>query len=52
MEQHLKSINLKYKSIFLDNDKYENEELPIYHVHGFIPKDIDLKSDILLNKWI
>lgn len=45
MEQHLKSINLKYKSIFLDNDKYENEELPIYHVHGFIPKDIDLKSD-------
>jgi hypothetical protein len=29
----------------LDNDKYENEELPIYHVHGFIPKDIDLKSD-------
>ncbi|WP_171496093.1 SIR2 family protein, partial [Acinetobacter oleivorans] len=39
IEQHLETINLKYKSIFLDNDKYENEELPIYHVHGYIPKN-------------
>lgn len=44
-EQHLDSINLKYRSIFLDNDNYSNEELPIYHVHGFIPQNIELSND-------
>lgn len=45
IEQHLETINLKYKSVFLDNDKYENEQLPIYHVHGYIPNDIDFQND-------
>jgi NAD-dependent SIR2 family protein deacetylase len=45
IEQHLETINLKYKSIFLDNDKYENEELPIYHVHGYIPRNTNLKNN-------
>ncbi|AYA04081.1 hypothetical protein BEN74_15585 [Acinetobacter sp. WCHAc010034] len=44
IEIHLDSLNLKYKSIFLDNIKYQNEELPIYHVHGYIPKDIKLEE--------
>ena len=42
IEIHLDRLNLKYKSIFLDNVKYQNEELPIYHVHGYIPQNIDL----------
>lgn len=45
VEQHLDNANLKYRSIFLDNDKYSNEELPIYHVHGFIPQNIELDND-------
>lgn len=44
IEMHLDEQKLKYKSIFLDNIKYQNEELPIYHVHGYIPKDLDLKK--------
>lgn len=45
VEQHLYNINLKYKSIYLDNNKYSNEQLPIYHVHGFIPENIELEND-------
>ena len=45
IEQHLSNSNLKFRSIFLDNDKYSNEELPLYHVHGFIPENIELEND-------
>lgn len=44
IEMHLDRLDLKYKSIFLDNVKYQNEELPIYHVHGFIPQNINLSK--------
>ncbi|MEO4177586.1 SIR2 family protein [Acinetobacter pittii] len=48
LEQHFQSQNLKYKSIYHHNPTYTNEELPIFHVHGFIPevsknyKDLEL----------
>lgn len=38
LEQHFEKNNLKYKSIYYQNATYTNEELPIYHVHGFIPE--------------
>lgn len=50
IEQHLNNSNLKFRSIFLDNDKYSNEELPLYHVHGFIPENIELENDSSFEK--
>lgn len=50
IEQHLSNSNLKFRSIFLDNDKYSNEELPLYHVHGFIPENIELENDSSFEK--
>lgn len=38
LEQHFEKNNLKNKSIYYQNATYTNEELPIYHVHGFIPE--------------
>ena len=50
IEQHLSNSNLKFRTIFLDNDKYSNEELPVYHVHGFIPENIELENDSSFEK--
>lgn len=38
LEQHFEKNNLKYKPIYYQNATYTNEELPIYHAHGFIPE--------------
>lgn len=38
LEQHFEKLNLKNKPIYFQNATYTNEELPIYHVHGFIPE--------------
>ncbi|MFI8033617.1 SIR2 family protein, partial [Acinetobacter sp. ABJ_C3_5] len=38
LEQHFEQLNLKNKAIYFQNATYTNEELPIYHVHGFIPE--------------
>jgi len=39
IERQLKSRSLDFHSIYGDNETYDIEELPIYHVHGFIPED-------------
>jgi hypothetical protein len=36
LEQYLEKKHLSYKSVFA-SDKFTNGDLPIYHVHGFLP---------------
>lgn len=42
MERELHERNLSYKSIFEEIDLANSDELPIYHVHGFLPEDRSL----------
>lgn len=39
LEREIKSRGLSYRSIFEELDLPSPEELPIYHVHGFLPED-------------
>lgn len=42
VERSLSSQQIKYRSIFGEGQKAERSELPIYHVHGFLPRDGEL----------
>jgi hypothetical protein len=39
LERELESRSLSFKSIFEELDLAGSEELPVYHVHGFLPED-------------
>lgn len=39
LERELESRQLAYRSIFEEIDLAGPEELPVYHVHGFLPED-------------
>jgi hypothetical protein len=41
LERKLDEYNLSYKSIYNSDILYENDELPIYHVHGFLPENLN-----------
>lgn len=41
IERELSARNLAHKSIFEDVDLARPEELPVYHVHGFLPESRD-----------
>lgn len=41
VEKTLKSLNLKYCSIYSDGVIAQNEEIGIHHVHGFLPENKD-----------
>lgn len=42
IEQNLEKNKVKYKSISKEGERYLPSELPIYHVHGFLPRKGDL----------
>lgn len=45
IERQLEAQSIQYHSIYTDNDYIDPDELPIYHVHGFLPENIeDYKS--------
>ncbi len=37
-EIELKKYQVQHKSIYREVDRYSNDELPVYHVHGFLPR--------------
>ncbi len=39
IERQLKSQDIEYHSIYTDDEVYSLDELPIYHVHGFLPEN-------------
>lgn len=38
-ERILDAKKIKHHSIYIDNDFCDPEDLPVYHVHGFLPED-------------
>lgn len=39
LERHLERNGIEYKSMYREADQEEATKIPIYHVHGFIPKE-------------
>ncbi len=39
IERQLKAQSIQHHSIYIDDDFIDPDELPIYHVHGFLPED-------------
>ncbi len=39
LERELAAKSIRYHSIYTDNELSDPNELPIYHVHGFLPED-------------
>ncbi|MFH0286997.1 SIR2 family protein [Vibrio owensii] len=39
VERQLKKNTIHHSCIYTDNESYDPDELPIYHVHGFLPEN-------------
>lgn len=39
IERQLDQMSIEYHSIYTDDQLYTLDEIPIYHVHGFLPED-------------
>lgn len=48
IEESLDKVKLEYKTIHKDEEQHDSDELPIYHVHGFIPSRGEIDKDVSL----
>ncbi len=39
LERQLSNNSILHRCIYTDNESYDPDELPVYHVHGFLPED-------------
>lgn len=39
LERQLSKDSILHRCIYTDNESYDPDELPVYHVHGFLPED-------------
>jgi len=39
LERQLKTMSIQHHSIYTENESYIPDELPVYHVHGFLPEN-------------
>lgn len=39
LEKQLLNSGVAYRSVYTESEVYDPDELPIYHVHGFLPED-------------
>lgn len=48
IEESLNKVKLEYKTIYKDEEQHDSDELPIYHVHGFIPSRGNIDKEVSL----
>jgi hypothetical protein len=46
LERQLTDNAILYRCIYTDNESYDPDELPVYHVHGFLPEDRKLHDGL------
>lgn len=39
LEKQLTKTGVAYRSVYTETEVYDPDELPVYHVHGFLPED-------------
>lgn len=44
IEEKLTKEKIDFKTIFTEGERYKEEEIPIYHPHGFLPRSKNLTS--------
>ncbi|PWR69857.1 TIR domain-containing protein [Methanospirillum lacunae] len=52
IEEQLKINNIQYKSISSEGIRINHNELPIYHVHGFLPRkeEIQIEEEVVFSE--
>jgi TIR domain/SIR2-like domain len=45
LEEKFKSENILFKTLHKDGDRHTKEEIPIYHPHGFLPREGKLTNE-------
>lgn len=52
IEEKLAKEKIEFKSIFSEGERFKEEEIPIYHPHGFLPrkKNLTSKNDIVFSE--